>query len=132
MHKQEAAITTKINKWFPLVVLKSCPYEVKHTRGAATFKYKELKQHQRDYLLAATTSRGMHWKIPDTGFSQNPFDCFVFNNAPAFVVIVYPEQVYAIEIGLIEFQIEAGNNVLTEDKAATLALYRIAVKDLPR
>ncbi len=129
MHKQEAAITTRINKWFPRVVTASCPYEIKHTRGSATFKFKELKQHQRDYLLAATTPHGMCWKIPDTGFSQNPFDCFVFKNTQAFVIIAYPENVYAIEIQLIE---KIDSNILTEEFASKIALYRIATKDLPR
>lgn len=132
MNKQEAAITTRINKWFPRMIGQSCPYEVKHTRGEVTFKLRELKQHQRDYLLAATTEHGMHWKIPDTGFGQCPFDSFVFKNSPAFVIIAYPTFVFALNIEEVDNMILNDQKTLSEDEANAYAVFGIEIKNLPR
>lgn len=98
MNKAEAKITAAINKWFSKIVPTSSPWEVKHTRGDKVFHMDEIAEHQYNYLYAATTDYGCTWKIPDTGYSYNPFDVIHYKNTPAYVIIVYPLNVYAIEI----------------------------------
>jgi len=97
MKKLEAQSSPKVMEWFSSQVSSSSPVEIKHTRGSSSFNMRELKEHQRNYLLAATTGRGCYWKIPDYG-TFNPFDYMLYKNAPAYVNIVYPEHIYAIEI----------------------------------
>jgi len=85
-------------KWFASVTNCSAPFEIKHTKGSDNFKMRELSKHQRDYLLAATTENGMTYKIRDANIGHNPFDCFHYKNSHAYVVIVYPCFIVAIEI----------------------------------
>ena len=98
VERLEANLTAKVNKWMASKVLRSCPWEIKHTRGKDSFAMRELRQHQLDYLEAATTPKGCTWKIPDTGIGYAPFDTIHYKNNVAFVVIVYPEIVVAIHI----------------------------------
>lgn len=129
MQKHEAAITARINKWFSLVVPTSSPWEVKHTRGDATFKLGEVKDHQRDWLLAATTPTGCTWKLPDTGHSYNPFDTMHYKNTPAYVVIAFVSFVAVIEIrNLVAFE----KTTMTEDEAMNLASWFCTMKGLPK
>lgn len=98
MKKAEATQTPKVMKWMQAILPRSSPFEIKHTRGEVYFLMKELKEHQRNWLMACTTKDGCTWKIPDVGYGYNPFDAFHFKKAKAYVVIVYPTSIVAIEI----------------------------------
>ena len=97
MNKREAKQTPKIMKWFLQIVKTSSPLEIKHTRGKHYFAMRELKQHQRDYLLSATTEHGFAYKLPDNECFQ-PFDVIIYQNTPAYVAIAYPDIICLIEI----------------------------------
>lgn len=127
MNKQEAGVTAKINKWLQSMVKSSCPFEIKHTRGKTRFNLSELKEHQRNWLLAATTKRGCTWKIPDTGYGYNPFDSFHFKNSDAYVVIQFPTWVCAIEIRDL---LKVTTSSITEDRAGRISRFRVLSKDL--
>lgn len=127
MNRDEADITPKINKWFQKVVDASCPIEIKHTRSEAVFTMSELKVHQRDWLLASTTEHGSIWKIPDTGYGFNPFDCLHYKNSNAYVIIAFPEWVVAIEIRLILTIKTPSMNI---EEALSLAWFKVKLKDL--
>ncbi len=120
MKKQEANKTPEVMKAFSLLVPKSAPFEVKHTRGKDYFLMSELKEHQINWLMACGTKKGCTWKIPDAGFSFNPFDCLHYKNNKAYVVIVYTRMAYVIEIhDLIKFK----GTKLNEEEAFNLSSY---------
>lgn len=127
MNKVEAAITTRINKWFPKIVPTCSPWEVKHTRGSNSFYLSEIAEHQYNYLYAATTSIGCTWKIPDSGYGYNPFDVIHYKNTDAYVIIVFPVMVYAIEIRDI---MEIKKPSLDEVTALKLAKFTTKLSDL--
>lgn len=127
MKKLEAEITTKLKSCYHSVAETSGPIEVKHTRGKSRFNLSELKEHQKDWLLAATTERGCWWKIPDTGMGYNPFDVLFYKNAPAYVIIAYPTWVCAIHIHDI---VILNSPSIDEETALQLAVYKVLYKDL--
>lgn len=132
MRKQEAAITARIDKWFAVVVPQSSPWEVKHTRGKATFPFSEIAAHQRRYLYAATTPTGFTYKIPDIGFSHPPCDVVHYKNTPAYVIVVFPKFTTVLEIRDILALIEAGQKSISEDAACALSLWKLPVARLPK
>lgn len=127
MSKQEAAITKKIEVWFAKTVDTSSPFEIKHTRGATRFNLRELKKHQVDWLLACSSEKGCTWKIPDTGYGYNPFDCFHYKNAPSYVVIAYPKWICAIHIQDI---VVIGGSSLDEETAVQISAFKILTKEI--
>lgn len=127
MKKREANITTKLKLWYHSVAETSGPIEVKHTRGKNTFLMSELKEHQRDWLLAATTEHGCWWKIPDTGFSASPFDVLFYKNAVALVVIAFPTWVVAIHI---QDLIIINSPSIDEETALQIAAFKVKLSDL--
>ncbi len=129
MQKLEASITPRVNKWLSAVIKKSSPWDVKHTRGKKTFPLREIKPHQRDYLMAATTKTGFIYKIPDIGLSHPPCDTVCFKDTDAFIVIVYPTRVYAIDIRIID---TVKDPSLTEERAELLAWHKIDISRLPK
>lgn len=97
MKKREAAFTTKYLPWIRKN-LPTCAFEVKHTRGKDTFIMSELREHQRDALLAVVSDTGMSFKIPDTGMSYNPFDGFYMKKVKGYVIISYPTAFVVLNI----------------------------------
>ena len=127
MQKLEAKFTARIEKWFAKTVLTSSPFEIKHTRGKPRFTLSELKEHQKDWLLACTSKTGCTYKMPDTGYGFNPFDCFHYKNADSYVVIVFPNWIVAIEIRVLLLVKEPS---ITEEKALKLAYLKILTSDI--
>lgn len=132
MNKKEADMTTRINKWFPIIVPQSSPWEVKHTRGANTFNLNEIAEHQYDNLLASTTQEGCTYKIPDFGPSFPPFDVLHYKNTPAYVIIVFPSVTYVLEIRDIMQYIEDNGKSLPEEHADMLSLWTCKNVRLPQ
>ena len=126
MNKQEAEFTTRAKAWIKSE-LPTCSWEVKHTKGSTRFNLSELKEHQRDWLLASTKKTGASWKIPDTGYGFNPFDGFNLKNEKAFVIIVFPTWVVAIEIQTL---LLIKTPSITEEKARLISLHSIQTKDV--
>jgi len=124
MNKAEQKVAPKVNKWMASVVKGSCPWEIKHTRGAQTFNIANVAQHQIDYLTAATTEHGFTYKIPDLGVTT-PCDTIHYKNSQAYVVIVYPNSTHAIHIRDINSLIELKKMSLSEEKARLLAKYSV-------
>ena len=125
-------MTTRINKWFPLLVPQSSPWEVKHTRGARTFNLNEISDHQYDYLQAANTSHGCTVKLADLGVSHSPFDVLHYKNTPAYVIICFPELTYVLEIRDIMQYIEDNGKSLPEQHADFLSLWTCKNSRLPQ
>ena len=69
------------------VLLGTSAIEIKAVKGLS-IPFATLKDHQERALLLTQSKRGIAWKIPDCGF-QNPFDCFILKNTPAYVAVVF-------------------------------------------
>jgi len=101
MQSKEANITPKVMKWFAGTAITSCPFEIKHTLGKNRFTLSKLSEHQRNWLRASTTERGITYKLVDANIGFQPFDCIHYKNSPAYVIIVYPTTTCAIHIKMI-------------------------------
>lgn len=126
MNKDEAEFTTRAKIWIK-TELPTCAWEVKHTRGSDRFTMSELKEHQINWLLAATKKGGISWKIPDTGYGYNPFDGFNLKSEFAFVIICFPNWVVAIEIQVMVLIQEAS---ISEEKATRIAAFKIPTSNI--
>lgn len=89
MRRLEADFTTKVKQWLR-EEMGTGAYELKHTRGKDRFYLRELKEHQKDALLAARGRHGIAYKIPDDGVAYKPFDLFVLKMTGGWVVICWP------------------------------------------
>ncbi len=98
MTTAEAKITPRVMRWFRKTSPVSAPFEIKHTNGKDLFRIKDLSIHQQQWLQACNSDIGCIWKIPDANIGHNPFDGFFYRNAPAYVIIVFPQEVFAIDI----------------------------------
>lgn len=132
MNKQEAAATPGINLWFSNIFPKSAPWEIKHTRGSSTFNFSEIKPHQWDYLLAATTKKGFVYKIVDFGPTSPPCDVVHYKNCEAFIIVQFPTHTYAIEIRILNLLREQGKTTINEAEADRYSIHKIANVKLPR
>lgn len=97
MQKHEANFGLLFRSWFRANKKKfeSCVFELKDTRGSATFNVKEWKEEQRDHALACKSDDGnlMRFSSGTTGMPDYGF----YRNAYAYVVIRYPKAFYVID-----------------------------------
>jgi hypothetical protein len=102
--KNEALFTTRFKKWLHAEVVKkgvefAAAYEIKVT-DTNSMPFSMVKDHQIEALLAVKNGTFMY-KIPDAGW-QNPFDMFVMQRQPAYVVVAFtdlkPMHVWVIDI----------------------------------
>jgi len=99
MNKQESKISNKVATWFWKLPQTKCnPFEIKHTRGKERFNFKEISNHQLTWLEAATTKKGFKYKIVDANIGYTPFDYIMYKDTKAYIIIVFPKIVCAIEI----------------------------------
>ena len=130
MQKQEAQITPRVNKWCQSWLKESTPWDVKHTRGENRFQLREIKDHQLDYMLAATTYRGFIFKIEDAGYRHPPCDTVFYKNAQnAGFAIVFPNftcYITALDIERIK------KPSITELTALKYSIKHIRNSDLPK
>lgn len=91
MQKKEANFTTRFAHWSRLNIPAPAVFEIKHTRGKATFPLREIRTHQKAALLAAVSTKPFAYKIPDDSRSYKPFDMCLFGTMDAYVVIAYPQ-----------------------------------------
>jgi hypothetical protein len=117
MQKREAKFTTAFLAWAREHVEAPAVFEIKSTRGKVVFYIRELKEHQRNSLLAAQQGK-FPYKIPDVGIAHRPFDAILFGKMRAYVVISYPKHFYGISIAMMP---ESG--VLTKEDAKRLAAF---------
>jgi hypothetical protein len=130
MRKQEAEITPRVNRWVQSWIPESAAWDVKHTRGSDRFDMREIKPHQRDYLLAAGTKHGFTFKIEDAGYRHPPCDTVCFKKAQyCGFAIVFPEFTCYILAGVIDI---INDPSITSDRAKDLAVKTVMNKDLPK
>jgi len=122
--KKEASFTTKFNRWAKKNLQAPALVEIKHTRGAKSFPFRELKEHQRDWLRAAYSPNCQPWKIPDTGFAFLPADVILIGYMSAYVVIKYNDFFVVIDGEKMLNEIKKSDRKsLTEERAKAIADY---------
>lgn len=122
MQKREATFQTKFNSWLRNVYKQTGAYELKQTQKEY-WPYSNLAEHQEAWLLSVANGTAVY-KISDESIGYKPFDCFCFNHAPAFVVILYPsKKFYLISINnLIYYRdFRAKKKSLKEEEAKEIA-----------
>lgn len=130
MRKQEAEITPRVNRWVQSWIPESAAWDVKHTRGENRFQMREIKEHQRDYLLAAGTDHGFTFKIEDAGYRHPPCDTVCFKNSQySGFAIVFPDVTCYILAGVINI---INDPSITQDRAQKLAVKSVLNRDLPK
>jgi hypothetical protein len=99
-------------------------YELKVSKKSY-LNFGRLEEHQK-YALRAASEGIAHYKIPDEGISQKPFDGFQVTGVDAYVGIMYEVDVQHKEFYLIPIKkfLEAKEEVerksLTRDKAGQI------------
>lgn len=107
--KWEAQFLTKVFRpWIHVNGhrLQSGPIEAKHCRGKDSISFSAVEKHQRNALLACTSTKGYYHKISDMSAEIKGCDSFFYRNAPAYLVFAYTKKFYIISI----------HNFLHEDK----------------
>lgn len=104
-------------------------YELKLVKGQ-TFNLKNVAPHQLYYLKKVKDT--FYFKIPDSGFSQKPFDCFVMSGnayvVPIFYIARKKKVGYAMPIALIESLVERSEFSLKEEVCYRYADYILDLK----
>ena len=124
MQKREANFGLTFRSWFRANKHKfeSAVFELKDTRGSATFNVKEWKQEQRDHALACKSDEGdlMRFSSGTTGMPDYGF----YRNAYAYVIIKYPKAFYVIDADdLAKHQ----GRSLKEEDADILSIYQVVL-----
>lgn len=82
--------------------------------------YKQFAKHQISSLLKAKHQR-LVYKIRDEGVSQKPMDGITLERVPAWVILVYGKNAYAVDIDVFyNFCMREGNVSVKEPDAARL------------
>lgn len=122
MQKHEANFGLLFRSWFRANKHKfdSSVFELKDTRGSATFNVKEWKGEQRDHALACKSDDGnlMRFSSGTTGMPDYGF----YRNAYAYVVIRFPKAFYIIDADDLN---SWHHKSLKEGEAEVLSLYKI-------
>ena len=96
-------------------------FELKYTENN-TFPFSRIETHQYEGLQAGEKV-GLVWKLSDQDMRQKPFDSFCTPPLPAYLIIVFRQDMYMIRIGEIVKLREAGLIGITLEKAKELASY---------
>ena len=116
-NKREADWTAKNMDRLPPVV-----WEVKLSQPAYPDRiyYKQFAKHQISKLLQCKHQKFVY-KIRDEGVSQKPFDGFTIEKSPAWCVLVYGKNAYAVDIDVFyNFCMREGNVSVKEPDAIRL------------
>lgn len=83
----EAEFQSRFTKWAKHNVKHTAAFELKICKENS-MPFNAVKEHQVANLLSAR-DRSLMYKIPDAGFDQKPFDCFMLSGCNAYVVILF-------------------------------------------
>ena len=82
----EKDFQTEFNKYCRYYKFLTSAFELKCTKEKS-LAFNKVEPHQKANLLLAK-NRCLVFKIPDLG-NQNPFDSFILNGVPAYIVIMF-------------------------------------------
>lgn len=84
--------------------------------------FSAVKDHQLDALVAATTTEGILYKIPDDSRGVKPFDMVYLKNSEGYVIIKYPGFFVIIKVHtFIHEKAMSSRKSLTIERAKNIA-----------
>jgi len=84
--------------------------------------YKQFAAHQITRLLQSKHQRFVY-KLRDEGKSQKPFDGFTVEKSPAWCVLVYGKDAYAVDVDVFyKYCMREGNKSVTYENAKKLGI----------
>lgn len=104
IRKKEASITPKVLTWFRENHKGSCAIEIKVAKGNS-LPASALAPHQHAALMAASRGGIVH-KLSDEARRRQPFDAFMLQGVPAYVVVVFTAKRIALAIPVAHFPLE--------------------------
>lgn len=84
---KESVFQVVFGHWLKNIFKKTGAFELKMTKSK-NLPFNTLKEHQKQALLIAKHGC-IYFKIPDSGYQQNPFDCFSLACVPSYVVVQF-------------------------------------------
>jgi len=116
----EKDFQTRFTRWAKHNTKTSTAFELKLEKGTS-MPFSAVMDHQITALRVAKHGV-MSYKIPDVGYDQKPFDCFVLVNIPSYVVIMFYKQnqkeFFMIDVDdFIKEKETSKRKSLTEDRA---------------
>lgn len=122
---KEKDYQTIFNHWVKNVYKHTAAFELKLCKGNS-LPFSAVAPHQLE-ALKAVNDGGLVYKIPDLGV-QNPFDCFSFFNAPAFIVIRYKDSFELITVSnFIYFKSHSKKKSITYTEAKRISTLSINI-----
>lgn len=97
MKKREADFGIYFRHWLKANPRYSAAFELKQTTGTS-IPFSDVAEHQLDALEAVTSKNGILYKAPDDSRGVKPFDYFYLRNAPAYVVLKFPDAFHLISV----------------------------------
>ena len=121
--KREASWTTaKAKKWCHDNLMMPWIVEVKHTRGATSLPYREIRTAQRKWSKLAIGERGGVWKPSDISKDEKPGDLFGIGSMDYWFLIKYPKGFVVVSAGrLFEEERMSKRKSLTWEGAQEIA-----------
>lgn len=121
---KEADFQTKFSRWARHFLTQTAVWELKLARGPLPFS--AVKEHQERALLLASQTC-IHYKIPDVGMAQKPFDGMTICKSPAYVVIQYEKrgnkEFFLIPIDVwVKEKYQSVRRSLTEERCREIGL----------
>ena len=96
-------------------------FELKYAKGSR-FSFGQIKPHQL-VALRLTNHKKIVWKIEDSGYLRKPYDMFVIEKSPAFIVVMFEfdkKIFFLITIDEIDELISQGKKSITFDECFSL------------
>lgn len=124
MIKKESKFSLKFRHWLRANPIEfSCTFEIKDTRGADSFPFKEFKEAQGDWGMAIRSKRGTLMR--QVGGQGEP-DYTYHYNEPSFIVINYPLGFVLINVQTFIFEKERSKRKsLTWSQALSIATIEV-------
>lgn len=125
--KREADFGTYFRHWLKANPMFSGAFELKQTTGKS-IPFSDVQPHQIEALEAANSKHGILYKAPDDSRGIKPFDYFYLREAPAWVVIKFPDAFHIISIGnFIMEKKKSDRKSLTSARAREISTKSVSV-----
>lgn len=121
MQNKEAKFGILLRHWIKANYKKmnSAPIEIKDTRGKNRISFREIKEDQLLFGLAAKSDKGVLMR--NLGGNGEPDYCF-YRNSDAWTVIKFPDSFYIIDTVKLYLEIQTSKEKsLTKERASELA-----------
>lgn len=131
MIKRESKFISKsFHPWIRAYPMLSGPFEFKQTR-TSSISLSCVSDHQLNALMACKSDKGFFYKISDESQGYKPFDGFYYRNAPAHVVIKYPNKFEIIDVETFIMEKKRSKvKSLTSKRASEISVLTVQLKNL--